>query len=115
VCPPGLHISLGIFNRLWELIENACNELDLHLAEFEEGGDFGNTFDKYASALKKRDALKLTLPQKEQTATTLEQLVTFFSLTLPNPLTNVTLINLRQEASKARLESDALVITHVTE
>ena len=112
MCPPGLHISLGIFNRLWELLENACNELDLHLAEFEEGGDFGNTFEKCASALKKRDALKLALPQKEQTASTVEQLVTFFSMTLPNASTNVTLINLRQQASKARLEADALVITY---
>ncbi len=28
VCIPGLHLSLGIFNRLWKLLENSCQELD---------------------------------------------------------------------------------------
>ena len=32
VCPPGLHITLGIFYRLWCLLETACHELDLELA-----------------------------------------------------------------------------------
>ena len=30
---PGLHISLGVFDRLWTLLEDACTELDLLLAE----------------------------------------------------------------------------------
>ena len=32
VCPPGLHITLSIFYRLWTLLETACHELDLELA-----------------------------------------------------------------------------------
>jgi len=28
VCIPGLHLSLGIFNRLWNLLEDACKEID---------------------------------------------------------------------------------------
>jgi hypothetical protein len=32
VCPPGLHITLGIFYRFWTLLETACHELDLELA-----------------------------------------------------------------------------------
>ena len=31
-CPPGLHITLGIFYHLWCLLEMACHELDLELA-----------------------------------------------------------------------------------
>ena len=32
VCPPGLHITLGIFYRIWSLLEEGCHELDLELA-----------------------------------------------------------------------------------
>lgn len=32
---PGLHMSLGIYDRLWSLLEGACTELDLLLAQWE--------------------------------------------------------------------------------
>ena len=32
VSPPGLHITLGIFYRLWCLLEEECHQLDLQLA-----------------------------------------------------------------------------------
>ena len=32
VCPPGIHITLGIFYRIWCLLEAGCHELDLELA-----------------------------------------------------------------------------------
>ena len=28
VCPPGLHITLGVFQRLFDLLEEECHELD---------------------------------------------------------------------------------------
>ena len=37
VCIPGLHLSLGVFDCLWTLLEEACTELDLRLA-IELGG-----------------------------------------------------------------------------
>ena len=55
---PGLHISLGIFDRLWELLESACVELDLEFAEHNSGGTFGEAFANYSSALK--ESIKLT-------------------------------------------------------
>ena len=30
---PGLHITLGVFYRLWSLLEQACHQLDLELAK----------------------------------------------------------------------------------
>ena len=32
MCPPGLHITLGVFYRLFVLLENAAHELDLRYA-----------------------------------------------------------------------------------
>lgn len=33
VAPPGLHLTLGIFYRLWTLLEAECHQLDLELAQ----------------------------------------------------------------------------------
>ena len=30
---PGLHITLGVFYRLWSLLEKACHQLDMELAK----------------------------------------------------------------------------------
>ena len=32
VCPPRLHLTLGIFYRLWCLLETGCHHLDIELA-----------------------------------------------------------------------------------
>ncbi len=41
MCPPGLHITLGIFYSLFTLMENECHLLDLAVVEedsVDEGG-----------------------------------------------------------------------------
>ena len=60
MCIPGLHISLGIFNRLYSLLENACHELDLLQAEKDTGaGDTraGTSFGQYSAALRRLSEL----------------------------------------------------------
>ena len=109
VCPPGLHISLGVYDRLWDLLEGACTELDLLLAQHTAQGGEGNTYEQYVSALRKRDQLKSTVATEEQRATIMEQLITFFSLNIPNEAHRQQLALLRQEASKVRLGICALV------
>lgn len=84
VCLPGLHISLGIYDRLWELLEGACTELDLLLAKHTSTGGIGNSFDEYVASLKKREQLQASLHTAEQWVTMLDQLVTYFSLYVPN-------------------------------
>lgn len=110
VCLPGLHISLGVYNRLWELLEGACTGLDLLLAEYiQEEGGAGNTYDRFVAALRKREQLKSSRATEEQRATTMEQLATFFSLHIPNEAHRQQLVLLRQEAAKVRLVVCALV------
>jgi len=36
---PSLNMSLGIFKRLWDLLESACKELDLKVACQSAGDD----------------------------------------------------------------------------
>ena len=58
VCVPGLHLSLGIFNRLWTLLEDACTELDLQLAEVGVGDNTGGgSFSQYSAILNERSQL----------------------------------------------------------
>ena len=105
-------MSLGIYDRLWNLLEAACTELDLLLAEHTSAGlgnGVGNTYEDYVTALRKREGLKDSMAKEENRATTLEQLVTFFSLTLQTPSVNQQISVIRQEASKVRLAVDALV------
>lgn len=109
VCLPGLHMTLGIYDRLWELLEGECTKLDLLLAEHTPGGETGTSYDQYVTALRKREQLSASLVTQEQRATLLEQLVTYFSLNLTNAAQNQQLLDLRQEASKARLRVTELV------
>ena len=56
VCiPAGLHISLGIFNRLYNLLEDACHELDSLQTETDTGAESqgGTSFGRYSAALRK--------------------------------------------------------------
>lgn len=84
-----------MFDRLWGLLEGACTELDLLLAEHESVGCVGNTYSEYVEALKRREQLKASCTIEEQRATMLEQLVTYFSIKLPDPASNQPLCILR--------------------
>jgi len=48
VCPPGLHISLGIFQRLFDLLEAECHNLDLQYAEHYNMAGDPTSFAEYA-------------------------------------------------------------------
>ena len=59
VCLPGLHITLGIFDRLFSLLEDCCHELDLSVAlEVNAIAAGGHTYSQYVSALKEVKTLK---------------------------------------------------------
>ena len=112
ICLPGLHMSLGIYDRLWELLEGACTELDMLLAKHTStggAGGLGNSFDEYVAALRKREQLNEKITTCQQRASVLDQLVTCLSLHTPNAAQNPHLKVLREAASKAHLEVDAVV------
>ncbi len=63
VCPPGLHISLGIFYRLFLLLENKCHELDLRVREEDSVDEGGTSYSDHVKELERENQLKLELEQ----------------------------------------------------
>lgn len=106
VCIPGLHLSLGIFLRLWNLLEESCNELDLRVALAPTGQDVSDTL---SAKLEKRFLMKAKLEEKRQYTLMLEQMVTYFSLTLPTPQQTGPLKELTKEAAANRKTAEEMV------
>ena len=90
MCIPGLHISLGIFNRLYNLLENACHELDLLQAETDTGAESqaGTSFGRYSAALRKLTELQHLHDTTEEACKNGEQLLLYLTLHLPHAETN---------------------------
>ena len=97
MCIPGLHISLGIFDRLWELLENACNELDLAIIKDQHQAMDG--FGQYVKALDDVQQLRGKLNTLYQHAALLGELITYLMLHLPNPASDPILKQVQVEAS----------------
>ena len=85
MCIPGLHITQRIFQKLFEVFEGACHNLDLLLA-FHRQGDLnsGPEFEKYCKVLKEISTISQELELAEQERDTLEQLVTYCSIAYIN-------------------------------
>ena len=76
---PGLHITRGIFQKFFELFEEACHKLAHHKQGYTTCGP---EFEKYCKVLKEISTVRhdLELAIAEQERDTLEQLVTYCSL-----------------------------------
>ena len=106
-------MSLGIFNRLFTLLEGECQHLDALLASKQGGeGVGGATFQRYTSALKELSQLKEQRDNEQKKATLLSQLSTHLSLTVMEPQQNPVIQRLRQEASAAQGNLSTLVTSH---
>ena len=98
MCFPGLHISLGVFDRLWELLEASCCELDAASVETFKpcGAEAGPSFTGYITDLHTLTELKSKRCQQELYALTADQLVTALALHISNP-TDQTMVAVRRE------------------
>lgn len=98
---PGLHISLGIFMKLWTLLEAECHKLDLRLAQHTTGttGD-RETFLKYSAAIHDLTRMGEEKENAEQHTRMLDGVVT--TLALQWDVQNPRLIELRKEAAVAQ-------------
>lgn len=92
VCPTGLHISLGIFYRLFTLLEDACHELAVLNTLQLQGSDSGATYKRYATALKQQSTLRDNIATVKAQATNLEQLLTLTLLNVPPGASQTTLV-----------------------
>lgn len=89
MCLPALHISLGIFYRLYTLLEQAAYELDLLLAEKTNCGEIGgSTYGRYLSLLQKKHKLEEQRDTYLQSLNGLQQLSTCLAVCFENSPTN---------------------------
>ena len=102
-------MSLGIFNRLFNLLEEECQLLNLELASRESGGVGGVTFREHIQALKHLTHLKDAFQAAQQSATLNAQLSTHFLLTLPGAEQNHIVQQVQQEGSAAKRQVATLV------
>ena len=77
---PGLHITLGIFSRLFDFLEEACHQLDLKLAERGKQDDTLHSFKLYSAAKHNIARLEQEMAREDEEATAAEQLSTFLAV-----------------------------------
>ena len=77
VCIPGLHLSLGIFDRLWTLLEGACKEIDF-LCAVDGAGDTS------VEGFRKLSSLKNDIETQQKYIDVLTEILTFSLLTGSN-------------------------------
>jgi len=112
VCPPGLHITLGIFLRLFLLLENECHKLDL--ANHIQGSDSGPSYEKYSAILQQQTHRKDEQHSLKGDLKLLEQTLTHY-LTSAGPLsgvlatTNPLLLDTVKEIQETKNRIQALV------
>ncbi len=103
VCLPGLHISLGIFYRLFSLLEDVCHQLDFKLAQNTSPSHSSQTsFTEYSLALDQTTELQDERQNLDEAAETLEQVASYLTLNLPSPLTSPVIRDLSSGAASKR-------------
>lgn len=105
MCPPGLHITLGIFFRLFTLLENACHELDV--AALLQGAG-SEAYQQYVTAFRRDVELEEKCDKVRTEIHTLDQLVTFFMVTASILVTPSYASNLGQLQSAMSDKKDEL-------
>ncbi|KAL5515002.1 hypothetical protein EMCRGX_G000108 [Ephydatia muelleri] len=88
ICPPGLHITMGIFTKLFELFEDFCHSLDLELAFYHTEVD-KSRYSLYSQELQRLHQYKVELQEAKQSESVLQQLATYMAVLIgeSNPLT----------------------------
>ena len=114
MCPPGLHITLGIFLRLFVLLEDACHQLDLSASL--QGSDCGPSYERYSAALSNLTNIKDKQLRLQNELNVLEQIVTFTAATAANATTNPLFNNLASTvASMKEKKKKHVNITYLTQ
>ncbi|KAL5473856.1 hypothetical protein EMCRGX_G028418 [Ephydatia muelleri] len=76
-----LHITLGIFTKLYGLLEDECHALDLELALLSSE-EAHSSFDTYSQELQMLCSLQSELNQAEEAYAVLQQMTTYVSLVI---------------------------------
>ncbi len=115
---PGLHISLGIFYRLFSLLEDACHQLDFKVAQSRTSDPSDqSSFQEYARCLHELRELEEEKSRVEEEASILEQASTYLTITisLPDAQGSVLLRGMLEEAGNRRRRVAQIVSSTYTQ
>ena len=82
MCPPGLHISLGIFFRMFSLLEDDCHQQDVTHTLQLQGSIAGSTFNTFVTILQRQSTLRHSIRRITEQIVILEQLLTLTLVTV---------------------------------
>ena len=88
-----MHISLGIFFRLFTLLEDECHELDVGHSLGLQGSTAGSTFNTFTAALRRQCTLRDNINRLSTQIQALEQLLTLATVTLAPSMPQMTVFN----------------------
>ena len=76
---PGLHMTQGVFMKLFRLLEATCHQFDLQLAYtlYQEESSSSSSFTKYAEELHKKQVAKAKLAEAQDSLAALEEAVMY--------------------------------------
>ena len=100
MCPPSLHVTLGIFLRLFVLLEDECHRLDLSVSL--QGSNSGPSYERHATALHQQTELKTELHTLKNGLEILEQILTFTLATAANAESNPLFMNLAASVAEKK-------------
>lgn len=86
VCPPGLHITLGIFQRLFNLLEEECHSLDCSLSENCDTAS--NSFATYLVSKTAITSLEHEISKLQSEVNHAQQILALLLLTTTDPQRN---------------------------
>ena len=107
---PGLHISLGIFYRLFTLLETSCHQWDLELAQYASQPDTLHSYKLYSSSLHNLVKLKQELSEETEEANAADQLATFLAV---RGAPQHQIDYCRQAATTMRKKIEEIVSSHI--
>ena len=107
MCLPGLHITQGIFQKIFTLLEDECHNLDLKLAHQHSSEQRSGSFSPYAEALQQLRKAYEDLDAAKQSVTVLEQLMVYTSVAVGQ--TNPLVQGLIQQSTETRRNVQELV------
>ena len=100
---PGLHMTQGVFMKLFRLLEATCHQFDLQLAyTYQEESSSSSSFTKYVEELHKLQVAKAKLAEAQDSLTALEEAV-MYAYEEDSPVTDILIrhaLNRRQSVEK---------------
>ena len=104
-----LHVSLGISNKLFKMLENACHQLDVKTAEAGYmSGNSSNEFTEYVTTLQTIRQYEEEISKLEDSARTAEEIALWIAMDVDEEASDQAIVLLK-ESNDFKKEANLLV------